>query len=103
MLHRLHATLLVDDIDELKGMEVHHVNGCPFDNRLENYQLITPDEHRKLSPQGIKADNKALCRESGEVLYSINNPVLRYCPKCGSQYDAEEIVSCEYINWQIQH
>lgn len=104
MVHRLHATLLVDHIDELEGMEVHHKNGCPFDNRLENYQLITPKEHRKLSPEGTRvADKKALCRECGEVLYSINNPKLRYCPKCGSQYDIEEITSCEYIDWQIPH
>lgn len=104
MLHRLHATLLVDNINELEGVEIHHKNGCPFDNRLENYDLITPKEHRKLSAEGIQAaDKKALCRECDEVFYVLDSSSLQYCPNCSSTYDAEEIADCGYIDWQIDH
>lgn len=104
MLHRLHATLIVDDIGELEGMEVHHKNGCPFDNRLENYDIISPKEHRKLSPEGVQAaDKKCLCRKCDEVFYVLDSSNLQYCPNCSSVYDAEEIVDCDYIDWQIQH
>jgi transposase-like protein len=43
-LHRLLATVKYD-IEELRGYEVHHQNHIPWDNRLENIELLTPSEH----------------------------------------------------------
>lgn len=96
MIHRLHATLLVDDVDQLLGKEVHHRNGCPFDNRIENYQLLTPSEHMK-SHSGVNGF-KTLCRSCGVSVRVSSN--VDYCPSCGTRLDTEEIEESEYISWK---
>lgn len=45
--HRLLATLLVDDLDDLSGMEVHHKNEVPWDNRLNNLEVVDMEKHRE--------------------------------------------------------
>ena len=47
---RVHRLLAVAEygLDEIKGMDVHHRNGIPWDNRPENIELLTPGEHRSL-------------------------------------------------------
>jgi hypothetical protein len=45
-VHRLLATLKVDELSELGGMHVHHESGVPWDNRLENLSVLTPSEHQ---------------------------------------------------------
>lgn len=42
--HRLLA-LVEHDIESLKGKEVHHKNGIPWDNRPENLEVVTKAEH----------------------------------------------------------
>lgn len=34
-------------LDELKGRHVHHKNGCALDDRIENYEVLDPDEHHR--------------------------------------------------------
>jgi hypothetical protein len=48
MVHRLLATLKVDDLDELEGKHVHHVDGIKWDNRAENLQVVSPSEHKEI-------------------------------------------------------
>lgn len=47
-VHRLLATLKVDDLAELDGKHVHHANRIPWDNRLENLEVVSPEEHGKI-------------------------------------------------------
>jgi hypothetical protein len=32
-------------------MDVHHINGCPLDNRPENLEVLTPEEHGRISAE----------------------------------------------------
>jgi len=43
--HRLLATLLVDDLSELKGMHVHHRSGVEWDNRLSSLEVLDFKSH----------------------------------------------------------
>ena len=47
-LHRLLATLMVDDIDELQGKHVHHKHGIEWLNYEDGLEILTPSEHTKL-------------------------------------------------------
>lgn len=55
-VHRLLATLLVDDVKELDGMYVHHKKSIPWLNTLDEIEVMTPSEHSKihLSYDGIQ-------------------------------------------------
>lgn len=50
--HRLLATLLVDELEELRDKHVHHKNWCPWDNRLDNIEVLTPGEHTATHNRG---------------------------------------------------
>lgn len=45
--HRLLA-LVENDIDDIENMHIHHKNGIKWDNRLENIEVLTPEEHAHL-------------------------------------------------------
>lgn len=47
-LHRLLA-VAHHGVDSISGMEVHHKNEIPWDNRPENIELLTPSEHSKVT------------------------------------------------------
>lgn len=104
-LHRLHATLLVDDLAELDGKEIHHQNGCPFDNRLENYELVDREEHRAKSLNVCQnfTKFKILCRACGEAVQVSTSDGVRFCSLCGSQLGKVEIARSEPIDWRISH
>jgi hypothetical protein len=46
-VHRLLASLKVDDLSELGGKEVHHKSGVEWHNTPENIEVLTPKEHRQ--------------------------------------------------------
>lgn len=48
LVHRLLATLQVDELSELEGKHAHHKNGRRRHNTLENIEVVTPAEHSKI-------------------------------------------------------
>lgn len=46
----LHHRMVVYDagIDVLDGHHVHHINGDRLDNRLDNLEVVTAEEHRRI-------------------------------------------------------
>lgn len=47
-IHRILYAVFIGDIPA--GNHVHHINGDMIDNRLENLQCLTFDEHNKIHP-----------------------------------------------------
>lgn len=47
MVHRLLAALEWG-LDAIRGKHVHHKNGIPWDNRVENLEIVDPGEHQKI-------------------------------------------------------
>lgn len=101
-LHRLHATLLVDDISELAGKEVHHKNGCPFDNRLENYEITTKANHQRKHHFNLPP-YKSLCTTCDTPSYFFDSAIVTYCPSCGAALDSNEVLETQTIDWNIDH
>jgi len=44
-VHRLLATLKVDELSELEDKHVHHKSGVEWHNTLANVEVLTPAEH----------------------------------------------------------
>lgn len=55
-VHRLLATLKVDNLDELGGKHVHHKSHIPWLNTLEGIEVMEPSEHRKHHKNGEKPE-----------------------------------------------
>lgn len=54
-VHRLQM-VAEEGIEAVKGMEVHHKNRMPRDNRPSNLELVTPEEHREITGEQRKVD-----------------------------------------------
>jgi hypothetical protein len=64
MTHRL---LMVAEhgLEAVKGMDVHHENEIPWDNRLDNLELLTHEEHKKRHRKISWVDELAIQEMSG--------------------------------------
>ena len=69
----------------LPDEQVHHINGNPLDNRIENLQVMTTKEHMRLHKQ-IYPDEK-ICEWCGKEY--ICNPRKRKRQKCCSSECAQ--------------
>jgi len=67
-VHRLLAYAEGYSLEELDGNHVHHKNGCAWDNRPSNIEVLTPREHH--------------CKHIGEVYKWIISHIEENGPAC---------------------
>jgi hypothetical protein len=48
----------------LHSEHVHHINGNPFDNRLENLMIVSPKQHMQIHGAAIKKRNRDARRQN---------------------------------------
>lgn len=53
---RVHRLLAVAEhgMESVKGKDVHHVNGIPWDNRSENLEILSSSEHAQRHAPGAE-------------------------------------------------
>ncbi len=96
LVHRLVMTTygLLDLND--KQMVVHHLNGNPLDNRLENLQIMSDSEHccSHKKGYGINTETHKLCtkceilklRSKFNVARNCPDGLQNWCRVCGKKY-----------------
>ena len=74
-------------LDEDLKLELHHINGNHFDNRLENLQILCPNCHSQTNSykrrHSIREENKR------EKPSKFSNTHLKKCDFCGKEFNAQ--------------
>lgn len=83
-LHREKMRLYLGFTEEqMKGYEVHHVDGNINNNDLSNLKLLTKVEHHKIHDRRNKDSKRHVCKRCGRTYYASVSNSLFYCNKCG--------------------
>ena len=79
LIHRLLATLLVDDVSELEGKEIHHKNGYRIDNRADNLEVVSSEIHKQRHRDNVtdEAIIRGIAAEKTVEIMDRSNPERR--------------------------
>lgn len=67
---------------EMEGYEVHHIDGNPNNNDLENLKLLTKNEHHKLHDRRSETSKRHVCKRCGRTYYASVSDSVYYCNRC---------------------
>lgn len=94
--HQLKLRLIKEGLKEAKceicghseSIELHHINGNPTDNRLENLQILCPNCHAKTDNYRVKNANQGRIIQDPKTLYLTEEEIQqreieRKAKKCG--------------------
>lgn len=96
-VHRLVA-VAEHGVDAVEGMDVHHKNGVPWDNRAENLQLKTREEHMRDHSDNRHGRNEAPWRNKEQLKEA-------YCTH-DTQKETANMLGCSKSTlrkWLIKH
>lgn len=80
-----------------EGLHVHHVDGDPSNNALENLTLVTPEKHVKLHREmGIVYGSFPLDEFPTKIL------IEKICPRCGVKFKTDNIAR-KYCSRSCMH
>lgn len=64
-------------------LELHHINGNHFDNRIENLQILCPNCHSQTTNFRFRNRRKII---EGRKLYQKKEKQISICPNCGKEF-----------------
>lgn len=81
-------------------LELHHVNGNHFDNRLENLQILCPNCHSQTDTyRNRNASSKMESKEEIHSPYSNHrNTQLKKCAYCGKEFKPQRMNSGKFCS-----
>lgn len=82
-LHREKMRLYLGFTEEqMENYEVHHKDGNPDNNDLDNLKLLTKEEHHKIHDRRSKSSKRHVCKKCGRTYYASVSKSIYYCNRC---------------------
>lgn len=78
---RLHLGLTEE---QMKGYDVHHIDGNKDNNDISNLKLITKEEHREIHNKRNENSKRHVCRKCGRTYWSSVSKSVNICDRCDS-------------------
>lgn len=70
--------------EQIKGYEVHHIDGNKDNNEIDNLKLLTTEEHHKLHSIRSESSHRHVCKKCGRTYWSSVSKSTEICDRCDS-------------------
>ena len=70
--------------EQIKGYEVHHIDGNKDNNEIDNLKLLTTEEHHKLHNIRSESSHRHVCKKCGRTYWSSVSKSTEICDRCDS-------------------
>lgn len=72
--------------DQMKGYEVHHIDGNKDNNNILNLKLLTTEEHHKIHDKRNEAAKRHVCKKCGRTYWSSVSKSVNICDRCEPKF-----------------